>query len=164
MRNHFLSFTQYLAVSLVKNVVLLTLKFCFKGTTRRNVWTSGSNEGDFCDVKRSFAWCSTGSKINDSVLNNTEYWANNLIPGENLTPKKCLSLDFNSSLGNVGLVQSECEELRSLLCLVFTNKKMESFCVNLRTKTFSPLALQLAAQLSALKMYVKPLQTLESIY
>jgi hypothetical protein len=102
-----------------QKLVLQTPKYFSKGATRKNVWTSGSNEGDFCDVKRSFAWCNTGSKIDDSILNNTEYWANNQIPGEDLTPKKCLSLNFNSSLKSVGLVQSHCDELSSLLCVVY---------------------------------------------
>jgi hypothetical protein len=118
MWNRFHLSTQKLAASFQK-LNLQTPKYCLKkGTTRKNVWTSGSNEGDFCDVERSFSWCSAGSKINDSILNNTEYWANNQIPGENLTPKKCLSLNFNSPLRNVGLVQSQCDELNSLLCLV----------------------------------------------
>jgi hypothetical protein len=103
-------------------------------------------------VKRSFAWCSTGGKIDDSILNNTEYWANKQIPGEDLTPKKCLSLNFNLSLRNVGLVQSQCDELSSLLCVVFINL-MESFTQN-DSLNFSLPALQAAAQLSAQKMYV----------
>jgi len=104
-------------------------------------------------VERSFSWCSAGSKINDSILNNTEYWANNQIPGEELTPKKCLSLNFNSSLRNVGLIQSQCDELSSLLCVVFINL-MESL-TQTDALNFSLPALQVAAQLSAQKMYVK---------
>jgi hypothetical protein len=104
-------------------------------------------------VERSFAWCNTGSKIDDSILNNTEYWANNQIPGEDLTPKKCLSLNFNSSLKSVGLAQSHCDELRSLLCVVFIT--LIAYFTQNDALNFSQRALQVAAQPSAQKMYVK---------
>lgn len=93
-------------------------KLNFEGTTARSVWTSGSSDGDSCDIERSFIWCSTGSKINDSVLKNANFWANSEIPGYKPMPQKCLALKFPSAVGNVGLAQSDCGELNSLLCLV----------------------------------------------
>jgi len=75
-------------------------------------WTSGSSEGEFCDVERTFAWCSSGENLSEAQVNSSELWVN--VPDGNPSAERCLSLDFGRS--GVGLTRADCQKKQPFLC------------------------------------------------
>jgi len=82
-----------------------------------SVWTSGSNEGSFCDVERTSAWCSTAAIISATDVNNI---ASYKFPSENVTSDRCLSLNVTSS--SIQLTHANCNKSQQFLCEVISWK------------------------------------------
>jgi len=77
-------------------------------------WTSGSNEGTFCDVERTYTWCSSGSIISEVDVNKTDNWLD--IPGKQSASTRCLSMSLNATTR--ALTHKSCEEKMPFLCEV----------------------------------------------
>jgi len=80
-----------------------------------SVWTSGSNEGNFCDVERTYSWCSIGALISPTDVNKTDNWVD-VLDASKAASLRCLSLTVNGT--KTGLAHANCEEKRPFVCEV----------------------------------------------
>jgi len=78
------------------------------------VWTSGSNEGENCDVNRKYSWCSTGSVFPEADLAQKDNWLDG--PGLVSSSGQCLAIAINASAA--ALTHANCAEKRPFLCQV----------------------------------------------
>jgi len=86
----------------------------FQGLTLTSIWTSGSNEGEFCDIEDKYSWCSINSLINQSDVNNTKYWSK--MATANSTADRCLELITNDT--QIGLHNAYCNDKKPFMCEV----------------------------------------------
>jgi len=81
-----------------------------------SVWTSGSNEGEYCDVvDRKYSWCSTGALVSPTDVNKTENWVD-VFDAAKAPSLRCLLLTVIAA--KAGLSHAGCEEKRPFLCEV----------------------------------------------
>lgn len=91
----------------------------FKGIVGSSVWTSGSNEGNSCDLVRSFAWCDTGILLNETDVMKADNWdAATGMPSGNASDPKCLTLKYDAAAQKVALGRSKCNGTMPFLCKV----------------------------------------------
>lgn len=88
-------------------------------TIATEYWTSGSNEGDFCDVEQLYSWCSLGRTYRGSDMNSSA-----LMRG-NSTNNRCLALDVMMAM----MVYSGCAERKELVCQVRKILKPSILCL-----------------------------------
>jgi hypothetical protein len=79
-------------------------------------WSSASSEGLFCAAERTFAWCSSGTAVEESFVNNTELWT--AIPTGNETLANCVTLGSNKNGSSAQLSLAACSESKSFMCQV----------------------------------------------
>lgn len=92
-------------------------------TIMDGAWTSGSSEGDGCDVERKFAWCPGPVLLNDSQTLDASIWA--APPDGNATTQRCLGLSFKAS--SATLTRANCtDEKKPFVCQVI-NRTARSF-------------------------------------
>jgi hypothetical protein len=90
-------------------------------------WTSGSNEGDFCDTLNVNSWCS----LNETLLLPEFFEANgnmslyrNVTSG-NKTLERCLALNLNGTNSERFVMEhSMCNKTNFYICEVFLNLTM----------------------------------------
>jgi hypothetical protein len=98
---------------LPKNSVILSI---LTDTIKSSVWTTGSSEGEACDLQRRFAWCPTGRMINESQVADARYWVTP--PDGSASTKRCLELSYDASKG-ASLASAHCStDKRSFICQV----------------------------------------------
>jgi len=75
-------------------------------------WTSGANEGEFCDSEKVYSWCSNGKRVRRQEI------SMNWVDGtkEPSPAERCLALKTKDA--DFGLDFVECGSKRSLLCEV----------------------------------------------
>jgi len=78
------------------------------------VWSSGSDEGENCDVNRKYSWCSTGSVFPETELAQRNNWLDG--PGLVSGSGRCLAMAVNASA--VALTHADCSERKPFLCQV----------------------------------------------
>lgn len=79
-----------------------------------DVWTSGSSEGESCDVERTFAWCDTGKLLSNTEIANKEYWTE--VPDGKSSAERCIALHFDAKLAKVVLKEADCLGENSFIC------------------------------------------------
>jgi len=77
-------------------------------------WTSGSDEGENCDVNRKYSWCSTGSVFPETDLAQRNNWLDG--PGLVSGSGRCLAMAVNAS--SAALTHADCSERKPFLCQV----------------------------------------------
>jgi len=84
-------------------------------------WTSGSNEGEFCNTLNVYGWCSA---LNKSLLlpeflaaNKTKFWSN--ATAANPETDRCLAFNFNKTKDDkVGFIHQQCNATNNYICEV----------------------------------------------
>jgi hypothetical protein len=85
-------------------------------TIKSSVWTSGSSEGEACDLQRKFAWCPTGRLFNESQVADARYWATP--PDGSASTKRCLEINYDEAKG-AALASADCLiDKKSFVCQV----------------------------------------------
>jgi hypothetical protein len=81
----------------------------FSDVIKGSTWTSGSSEGEGCDVERKFAWCPAGTLLD------TRLWT--ALPDGNATSQRCLQLTLDAA--NATLERANCtDEKKPFVCQV----------------------------------------------
>jgi len=75
------------------------------------VWTSGSSEGENCDVERMYTWCSNSALIPEIDVKTSDSWLD-----VSAGTKRCLAMAANISAA--ALTHADCAEKRPFLCQV----------------------------------------------
>lgn len=85
-------------------------------TIKSSVWTAGSNEGNACDIEKTFIWCSSGKLITDSQVADASFWTT--IPNSSPSSQRCLELKYDQSAGTK-LAGANCnQDKKSFVCQV----------------------------------------------
>jgi len=100
------------------------------GSSKASVWTSGSSEGESCDLQRKFSWCSSGTQMSDSDVNNTEFWTKGATPNGTDSSERCLSLNLEST--SFGLIPSDCKVKQPFICQVWMTFFLDSWPIKLK--------------------------------
>ena len=82
-------------------------------------WTSASSEGQYCALERTYAWCTTGTIVQGSYINDTQLWA--ATPDGNASLGNCVALSLNNSKKSAQLSLAACTEAKSYMCQVLKN-------------------------------------------
>jgi hypothetical protein len=86
------------------------------------VWTTGSSEGDACDVQRKFAWCPSGRLMNESQAADARFWAKP--PDGTASAQRCLQLNYDAAAGAT-LATAHCSaDKKSFVCQVCLFEKV----------------------------------------
>jgi len=91
-------------------------------------WTSGANEGEYCDTEKVYSWCSNGKRVRRQEI--SVNWVD--AAKEPTSAERCLSLKTKDA--DFGLAFAECVSKRSLLCEVRAGTKfvlktcVETYC------------------------------------
>jgi hypothetical protein len=88
----------------------------FSDTIQSSVWTSGSSEGESCDVQRRFAWCPSGKMINESQIADVRFWKKP--PDGSASTQRCLELTYDAAAG-AKLASANCStDKKPFICQV----------------------------------------------
>jgi hypothetical protein len=80
-------------------------------------WTSASSEGQYCALERTLAWCTTGTVVEEILINNTQLWTSP--PDGNETAGNCVAMSLNKNETIAQLSLAACTESKSYMCQVF---------------------------------------------
>jgi hypothetical protein len=80
-------------------------------------WTSASSEGLFCASEQTFAWCSSGTVVAETFVNDTALWTE--IPTGKETLANCVTLGLDKNESSARLSLAACSESKSLMCQVY---------------------------------------------
>jgi len=75
-------------------------------------WTSGANEGEFCDVEMVYSWCTSGVRVRRQDI--AAKWVN--LSKQPAPTERCLT--FHTKDSDFGLDFSTCASKYSLVCEV----------------------------------------------
>jgi hypothetical protein len=89
-----------------------TENFYLQGPSLTSLWTTGSNEGEYCVEDETFSWCSTEVMFSNYDRNGTNFIKN--ITNKNSTSNRCLSMDFTTA----SLSLSSCDQKHQFVCEV----------------------------------------------
>jgi hypothetical protein len=90
-----------------------------KDTIKSSVWTAGSNEGNACDIEKSFIWCSSGRMITESQVADPQFWTK--LPSGNPSSQRCLELKYDAEAG-AKLNPANCtQDKKPFICQVLKN-------------------------------------------
>jgi hypothetical protein len=78
-----------------------------------NFWTSGANEGEYCDTSKVYSWCSAGTRLFKRADVAVDWVNATKEPGAN---ERCLVL--RAKAAKYGLDFSQCSIKNSVLCEV----------------------------------------------
>jgi hypothetical protein len=90
----------------------LTVCFAAKFGKDFDFWTSGANEGEYCDTVKVYSWCSTGTRF--QRMDVAVDWVNKT--KEPAANERCLVLRAKAK--KYGLDFSPCDVQSSVLCEV----------------------------------------------
>lgn len=79
-------------------------------------WTAASSEGQFCNLKRTFSWCTTGTIIDEAYVNDANIWVEK--PTGNESAGNCIALGLSANDISPQLSLAECTESNSFMCQV----------------------------------------------
>jgi hypothetical protein len=104
-------------------------------TIKSSVWTTGSSEGEACDLQRKFAWCPTGRMLNESQMADARYWVTP--PDGSASIKRCLELNYDASTG-ARLANADCSaDKKSFICQVENSAFSLISCPSKRVSTMN---------------------------
>jgi len=91
-------------------------------------WTSGANEGEYCDTEKVYSWCSNGKRVRKQDI------SVNWVDGtkEPTSAERCLTLKTKDA--DSSLAFTECGSKRSLLCEVRWQLAASSWLKNVKIK------------------------------
>jgi len=79
-------------------------------------WTSGSNEGDFCNTLNVYSWCSSNEILAPQLLTQP-YWRN--LTAKDPELDRCLAFKFNKTdLEITGFEHEPCNSTNFYICEV----------------------------------------------
>jgi hypothetical protein len=80
-------------------------------------WTSASSEGQNCALERKLAWCTTGTIIEEILINDAQLWTTPPYGNESAGNCVAMSLTNNETITQLSL--AACTESKSYMCQVF---------------------------------------------
>jgi hypothetical protein len=92
--------------------------------TRMSFWTSASSEGHYCALERTYAWCTTGTIVDGSYINDTQIWA--AMPDGSASAGNCVALGLNNNKTSAQLSLAACTDTKSYMCQVLKYNKVKS--------------------------------------
>jgi hypothetical protein len=81
------------------------------------LWTSASSEGQYCALDRTFAWCTTGTVVEQIFLNDTILWDST--PKGSALEGNCVAMSLKTDESSAQLSLATCSDSKSYMCQVF---------------------------------------------
>ncbi|XP_059474381.1 uncharacterized protein LOC132196029 [Neocloeon triangulifer] len=82
-----------------------------KGSTV-NYWTSGANDGSFCDVENVYTWCAPNVTVAPDDVTMLKYWS--IAKTFNAITDRCIAIQFNATSASIYFTQ--CENKLAYIC------------------------------------------------
>jgi hypothetical protein len=117
------SLSQFLHISMQRHFISA------ESHSLTSFWTSASSSssggGLLCGVERTFVWCSTGTVVDETIINDSPQLAsNNSDTNGNESRANCVTFGLND--GRARLSLASCSEAKPFMCQVKTRKLQKS--------------------------------------
>jgi hypothetical protein len=80
------------------------------------LWTAASSEGQYCALDRTFAWCTSGTILEEIFINDTQLWDST--PKGSASDGNCVAMSLKTDESSVQLSLAACSDSKSYMCQV----------------------------------------------
>lgn len=107
--------------------------------TGASFWTSGSNEGEFCNTLNVYSWCSFNRTLLQPEFFGETYWKNKTAANSEMD--RCLIYKLNeTALEKTGLEHASCAANNFYICEVFLHHYLrgKQLIINYHSQNWKP--------------------------